>query len=118
MSMMFSSKSSGGGVVAVRLAMTAIVPSRDDDPTAARGSGGGEAAVHEDDLPGHVVAGPAGQEHRDALEVPGLAVAPDHRAGGERRRPGRVAGHLPGQRRDHEAGGDRIAAHATGGPRL
>jgi hypothetical protein len=37
MSMMFSSKSSGGGVVVVRLAMTAIVPSRWDKRAAARG---------------------------------------------------------------------------------
>jgi hypothetical protein len=36
MSMMFSSKSSGGGVVVVRLAMTAIVPARCDKRAAAR----------------------------------------------------------------------------------
>src|SRR6266516_7982706 len=103
MSTMFSSKSSGGGVVVVRLAMTAIVPSvpsRHEEP---RPSGRGEPAVHADELAGDVVAGPAGEEDRSALEVAGLAVAADHGAGGQLGRPGRVAGGRPGQRRGHES---------------
>src|SRR5260370_40328243 len=101
MSTMFSSKSSGGGVVVVRLAMTAIVPrpaGHWGEPTAARRSrravraasgparpwpgartersGRRESAVDEDDLPGDVGTRRAGQEHRDALEVGRAAVAP------------------------------------------
>src|ERR1700680_602577 len=113
MSTMFSSKSSGGGVVVVRLAMTDIVPSdapqlRQPRPCPApvpvdkqvRGSGrgagmageelgGGEAAVHEDHLAGHIVAGAAGEEHGRAREVLWFAVAADHRPRGQRRGPHR-----------------------------
>src|ERR1700728_2360936 len=104
MSTMFSSKSSGGPGgppgepggrpapparpvwrVVVRGLMTAILPPRtrnrvQDRPRRAPPavSGGGEAAVDADDLAGHVVAGLAGQEHRDAFEVGRQAVAADH----------------------------------------
>src|SRR5215470_486628 len=141
MSRMFSSKSSGGWVVVVRLAMSAIVPPATVNLclTAPRGAGGarapalasrqlrgpvpprgeswggsgsGEATVHADELAGDVAAGGAGQEDGDALEVGGVAVAADHGAGGEGGRAGRVAGHLAGERGGDEAGCDGVAAHA------
>ena len=49
---------------------------------------------------------------------PGSPLRPTIVRRGERGAPVRVAGRLPGQRRDHEAGGDRVAAHAAGGPGL
>src|SRR5207247_11186093 len=62
--------------------------------------------------------GAAGQEDGDALEVGGLAVAADHGAGGQGGRADRVGRHLGGERGGDEAGRDRVAAHAVGGPGL
>src|SRR5215469_8154539 len=83
--------------VVVRLAMTAIVPSlaawcaptRHGHGHGGR-SGHREAAVDPDDLPGDVVAGPAGQEHRGPGEVTRKPVAAHHRAGRQGPDPGRV----------------------------
>src|SRR5690242_558267 len=98
MSTMFSSKSSGGGVVVVRLAMTDIVPSPTDVRARAARSADRETAVHADHLPGYVPAGRAGQQNRGAGEVRGQPVAADVRPGGVRGDTDRVGGHLGGQR--------------------
>src|SRR5580704_11684917 len=131
MSRMFSSKSSGGGVVVVRRAMSVIVPRATPAmPNARRvaragssapgpgrrGSGGGEAAVYADELAGEVGAGGAGEEDGDAFEVGGVAVAADHGAGGQGGGAGRVGGDLGGEGSGDEAGGDGIAADAVPGP--
>src|SRR5487761_1178266 len=67
----------GNAIPAERLRRASLADGRPAAGQAASrpGSAGREAAVHEDDLPGHVVAGRAGQEHRGALEVGRLAVA-------------------------------------------
>src|SRR5215470_18670156 len=113
--------------VAERLAMSAIVPPPADIHAERRPwrsgnqqprSRGGEAAVDEDHLARYVVAGAAGQEDRHPLEILRLTVAADHGAGRQRGGPDRVGRDLRGERGGHEAGHDRVAAHAVRGPGL
>src|SRR5215470_18068903 len=101
-----------------RLAWRTEAGSGPEQPDCRARSGGRQATVDEDHLAGDVVAGAAGQEDRDSLEILWLAVAADHGAGRQRGGADRVGRDLGGERGGHEAGHDRVAAHAVWGPGL